>query len=72
MYQRYPRSWLLSLLAGFSLVLWPLSHNFPQAVREAGSALLTLGFSAPASAAPAGIVFVAQGAVQTMAVSTMM
>jgi hypothetical protein len=51
--------WLLSLLAGFSLVLWPLSRTFPQAVREAGSALLTLGFSAPASAAPAGIVFVA-------------
>jgi hypothetical protein len=51
--------WLVSLLAGFSLLLWPLSRSFPAAVREAGSALFTLGFAPPASAAPAAIVFAA-------------
>jgi hypothetical protein len=51
--------WLVSLLAGFSLLLWPLSRSFPAAVREAGSALFTLGFATPAGVAPAGIVFAA-------------
>ncbi|MEP7026136.1 MAG: hypothetical protein ABJB47_20505 [Actinomycetota bacterium] len=51
--------WLVSLLAGYALVLWPVVRSFPQALREAGSALLTLGFAAPAGAAPAGIVFAA-------------
>ena len=39
--------WLLLFLLGFSLMLWPLSGGFAEAVRIAGSSMLTLGIAAP-------------------------
>ncbi len=53
-------AWLLLLLAGFGLVLWPLVGNsLPTALRAAGSSLFTLGFAAPTAPAPVVVVFLA-------------
>jgi hypothetical protein len=38
--------WLISLLFGFALIIWPVADvTFGEAVREAGSSLFTLGFA---------------------------
>jgi hypothetical protein len=52
-------SWLVLLLAGFALVLWPFSDGFPAALREAGSSLFTLGFARPDGVAATAIDFAA-------------
>ena len=52
--------WLVFLLLGFALLLWPLNyHTFPLALEEAGSSLFTLGFVRPYGGGPIGIVFLA-------------
>ena len=53
-------TWLVFLLLGFGLVLWPLKHGgFPAALQEAGSSIFTLGFIRPSGPAPSAIVFLA-------------
>ena len=52
-------TWMFALLIGFGLLLWPLTTDFPEALREAGSSLLTLGFSAQPTAAAAAVYFLA-------------
>ena len=52
--------WLVCLLLGFALLLWPLNYpTFPLALEEAGSSLFTLGFVRPYGGGPIGIVFLA-------------
>src|SRR5260370_233971 len=51
-------SWLVCLLLGYALLLWPLNHHtFPLALEEAGSSLFTLGFVRPFGACPVAVVF---------------
>jgi hypothetical protein len=53
-------SWLVCLLLGFALLLWPLNHHtFPLSLEEAGSSLFTLGFVRPYGAGPVAVVFLA-------------
>lgn len=52
-------TWLTSLLVGFGLMLWPLTTDFPQALRESGSSMLTLGFSSQPTAGAAVVYFLA-------------
>jgi hypothetical protein len=53
-------TWLVCLLLGFALLLWPLNHHtFPLALEEAGSSLFTLGFVRPYGAGPVAVVFLA-------------
>src|SRR5207249_8149003 len=54
-------SWLLLFLAGFALILWPLipSRSFPDALRQSGSSLFTLGFAADTRAGPVVVYFLA-------------
>lgn len=54
-------SWLTCLWLGFGLLLWTTRVSFPQAMREAGSSLFTLGFAAPRQPGTSIIVFVAAG-----------
>jgi hypothetical protein len=52
--------WLVFLLLGFGLLLWPFTvAGYWDAVREAGSSLFTLGFIRPSGTAPTLIVFLA-------------
>jgi hypothetical protein len=52
--------WLICLLVGFGLLLWPMKQGgFPAALVESGSSLFTLGFIRPAGPAPVAIVFLA-------------
>jgi len=52
--------WLVCLLLGFALLLWPLNrHTFPLSLEEAGSSLFTLGFVRPFGAGPVAVVFLA-------------
>jgi len=52
--------WLVTVLIGFGLVLWPFTRDgIASAMSDAGSSLFTLGFAVPSGAAPAVIVFVA-------------
>src|SRR5262245_4050680 len=53
-------TWLLVLVLGFALLLWPLKRGgFPLALEEAGSSIFTLGFVRPSGPAPSAIVFLA-------------
>jgi hypothetical protein len=53
-------SWLVCLLIGFGLLLWPMTPGgFPAAIRESGSSEFTLGFIRPEGPGPAAIVFLA-------------
>jgi hypothetical protein len=53
-------SWLVCLLLGYALLLWPLNHHtFPLSLEEAGSSLFTLGFVRPFGAGPVAVVFLA-------------
>src|SRR5499427_8828505 len=52
--------WLVCLLLGFALLLWPLNyHTFPLSLEKAGSSLFTLGFVRPYGGGPIGVVFLA-------------
>ncbi|HEX2050084.1 MAG TPA: hypothetical protein VHJ34_05535 [Actinomycetota bacterium] len=46
-------AWLLMLFVGFALMLWPLvpDGSLAEALRESGSAMLTLGFAPPSTGA---------------------
>lgn len=44
--------WLVGLLVGFALVLWPWTRNLPGSFRESGSSLFTLGFDSSAHVGP--------------------
>jgi len=52
-------SWTACLFAGYALVLWPATGDFPLALRESGSSLFTLGFAVPPGAGWTAVVFVA-------------
>ena len=52
--------WLASFLAGFTLLLWPLTGSgIAQAFTDAGSSMFTLGFAEPGDTGPAAIAFFA-------------
>jgi hypothetical protein len=52
--------WIICLYVAYALMLLPFAHHSVDfAARLAGSSLFTLGFAAPAGAAPYGIVFAA-------------
>ena len=51
-------TWLVCLLLGYALVMWPLrGGGFPAALEESGSSMFTLGFIRPSGPGPAAIVF---------------
>ncbi len=51
-------SWLVLLVFGFSLVMWPFAGGtYASALRLAGSSVFTLGFDVPLRAVPTAIVF---------------
>jgi hypothetical protein len=52
-------TWLAGFVAGFGLLLWLPGGSLPDAVREAGSSLFTLGFADRSAAAPSIIDFLA-------------
>ncbi|MGD0560733.1 MAG: hypothetical protein ABSA93_37905 [Streptosporangiaceae bacterium] len=53
-------SWLLLVLAGFTLLLWPFSSlGITRAFTDAGSSIFTLGFAEPGGSVPAVLVFIA-------------
>ena len=45
-------TWLAGFVVGYGLLLWLLGGSFPDALREAGSSLFTLGFAARRGAEP--------------------
>jgi hypothetical protein len=51
--------WVLLLMAGFTLLMWPATGSLPDALRLAGSSIFTLGFATPVGAAPTMLVFAA-------------
>src|SRR5262249_31511530 len=52
--------WLVCLLLGSAVLLWPLNHHtFALSLEESGSSLFTLGFVRPFGTGPTGIVFLA-------------
>ena len=51
--------WLAGLVAGDGLLLWLAGGSFPDALREAGSSLFTLGFAARSAAEPSVVDFFA-------------
>jgi hypothetical protein len=53
-------TWLVCLLLGYALVMWPLrGGGFPGALEESGSSMFTLGFIRPSGPGPAAVVFLA-------------
>ncbi len=53
-------AWLLIVLAGFTLLLWPFAQSgIASAFSDAGSSLFTLGYQEPPGTAPGILVFVA-------------
>ncbi len=53
-------AWLLTVLAGFTLLLWPFAHaGIVSALGDAGSSLFTLGYDEPGGSWPAVVVFIA-------------
>lgn len=52
-------AWLALFLLAFSLILWPLVDNLADAVRIAGSSMLTLGIAAPHDGGPTAVVYLA-------------
>jgi hypothetical protein len=53
-------AWLLSFLAGYALMIWPLAdQTFGSALRQAGSSMLTLGFAATDTPAITAVDFTA-------------
>ena len=51
--------WLAGLVVGYGLLLWLAGGSFPDALREAGSSLFTLGFAARSVAEPSVVDFFA-------------
>ena len=51
--------WLAGFLVGYGLLLWLPGGSFPDALREAGSSLFTLGFAARSGAEPSVVDFLA-------------
>jgi hypothetical protein len=52
--------WVLSAFLGFTLLLWPFDRaGIKSALLESGSSLFTLGYTEPAGAGPAALVFLA-------------
>jgi hypothetical protein len=51
--------WLAGFVVGYGLLLWLPGGSFPDALREAGSSLFTLGFAARRSAEPSVADFLA-------------
>jgi len=51
--------WLGLFLVGFALMLWPSSVNFGDAVRTAGSSMLTLGIAVPRGTVSTTVVYLA-------------
>jgi hypothetical protein len=52
-------AWVLLLMIGFSLLMWPWARNLADSLRLAGSSMLTLGFAAPDGPVPTALVFAA-------------
>jgi hypothetical protein len=52
-------TWLAGFVAGYGLLLWLPGGSFPDAVREAGSSLFTLGFAARSGTEPGIVDFLA-------------
>jgi hypothetical protein len=52
-------TWLAGFVAGYGLLLWLLGGSLPDALREAGSSLFTLGFAARRGAEPSVVDFLA-------------
>ena len=53
-------TWLVIIFVGYGFLLWPFAgRGVASAFTDAGSSMFTLGFSEPAGAVPAAIVFVA-------------
>jgi hypothetical protein len=52
-------TWLAGFLAGFALLLWLPGGSFPDALREAGSSLFTLGFADRHTTEPSVVDFLA-------------
>ncbi|HWF57281.1 MAG TPA: hypothetical protein VG520_02900 [Candidatus Dormibacteraeota bacterium] len=51
--------WLLLFLAGYALMLWPSSASFGDALRTAGSSMLTLGIAVPHGTVSTVVVYLA-------------
>jgi hypothetical protein len=51
--------WLSGFLVGYGLLLWLPGGSFPNALREAGSSLFTLGFAARSGTEPSAAEFLA-------------
>jgi hypothetical protein len=51
--------WLAGFVVGYGLLLWLPGGSFPDALREAGSSLFTLGFAARRSTEPSVVDFLA-------------
>jgi hypothetical protein len=51
--------WLALFLVGFALMLWPSSVNVGDAVRTAGSSMLTLGIAVPRGTVSTAVVYLA-------------
>ncbi|HEY8754894.1 MAG TPA: hypothetical protein VIN65_00870 [Candidatus Dormibacteraeota bacterium] len=51
--------WLVLFLVGYALMLWPSSVNFGDAVRTAGSSMLTLGIAVPHTTVSTAVVYLA-------------
>ena len=51
--------WLAGFVVGYGLLLWLPGGSFPDALREAGSSLFTLGFAARSVAEPSVVDFLA-------------
>jgi hypothetical protein len=51
--------WLAGFVAGYGLLLWLAGGSFPDALREAGSSLFTLGFAYRTGAGPSVVDFLA-------------
>ena len=51
--------WLAGFVVGYGLLLWLPGGSFPDALREAGSSLFTLGFAARSVAEPSVVDFFA-------------
>ena len=51
--------WLVLFLVGFSLMLWPSSTNLGDAVRIAGSSMVTLGIAAPHGSVSTAVTYLA-------------
>lgn len=55
-------TWVTLLLLGFALMLWPATGgSLPEALRESGSSLFTLGFAGRDGVLPTTIYFIAAG-----------